>query len=55
MVFNLGKKGLSEFKNFLTHINRKNFDAASEEMLRSAWAKQVGNRAQTLADIIKSS
>jgi lysozyme len=54
MVFNLGKKGLSEFKNFLTHINRKNFDAASEEMLRSAWAKQVGNRAQTLAGIIKS-
>lgn len=55
MVFNLGKSGLSEFKNFLAHIKQKNFDAASEEMLKSAWAKQVGNRAKTLADIIKMS
>lgn len=55
MVFNLGKKGLSEFKNFLSQIQQKNFDAASDEMLRSSWAKQVGNRAKTLADIVKSS
>lgn len=54
MVFNLGKRGLSEFTNFLTHIKQKNFDAASEEMLRSAWAKQVGDRAKTLAAVIKS-
>lgn len=55
MVFNLGKTGLSEFKNFLTHIQRKDFDAASEEMLRSTWAKQVGDRAKTLAEIVRSS
>jgi lysozyme len=54
MVFNLGKRGLSEFTNFLTHIKQKNFDAASEEMLRSTWAKQVGDRAKTLAAVIKS-
>jgi lysozyme len=54
MVFNLGKRGLSEFTNFLAHIKQKNFDAASEEMLRSTWAKQVGDRAKTLAAVIKS-
>jgi lysozyme len=54
MVFNLGKTGLSEFKNFLAHIKQRDFDAASEEMLRSAWAKQVGDRAKTLAAVIKS-
>lgn len=54
MVFNLGKTGLSEFKNFLAHIKQKNFDAASDEMLKSTWAKQVGERAKTLAGIIKT-
>lgn len=54
MAFNLGKKGLSEFKNFLRHVNKKNYSAASSEMLKSSWAKQVGNRAKTLAQIIKS-
>lgn len=54
MVFNLGKKGVSEFNNFLSYIASKNFKAASAEMLNSSWAKQVGNRANTLSDIIKS-
>jgi len=53
MTFNLGKKGLSEFKNFLGHINSRNFQNAAHEMLRSSWARQVGNRAVTLSNIVK--
>jgi GH24 family phage-related lysozyme (muramidase) len=54
MVFNLGAKGLSEFNTFLLHISSRNFKAASKEMLNSTWAKQVGNRAITLSNIVKS-
>jgi len=54
MVFNLGKKGVSKFNNFLKYIASNNFAQASKEMLHSEWASQVGNRANTLADIIKS-
>ncbi len=54
MVFNLGKYGLSKFKNFLNYIQNKQWVKASKEMLNSAWAKQVGNRSKTLSDIIKS-
>ncbi len=53
MTFNLGKKGLSEFKNFLSYINSQNFSKAADEMLRSSWARQVGNRATTLSNIVK--
>jgi lysozyme len=54
MVFNLGKKGVSKFNNFLKYIAANNFAQASKEMLHSDWASQVGNRANTLSDIIKS-
>ena len=54
MVFNLGKRGLSEFKNFLNHIENRRYQAASKEMLNSTWARQVGNRATTLSNIVKS-
>jgi lysozyme len=54
MAFNLGKKGLGEFKNFLGLINAKKYAEASKEMLRSSWSKQVGKRAQTLAGIVSS-
>jgi len=54
MAFNLGKKGLSEFKNFLGLINSKKYPEASKEMLKSAWGKQVGKRAQTLAGLVSS-
>lgn len=54
MTFNLGKKGLSEFKKFLSHIENRRYDAASKEMLNSSWANQVGDRAITLSNIVKS-
>ena len=48
MAFNLGYK-LKTFKKFLLNIKEKNFEKASEEMLNSLWAKQVGKRADELA------
>lgn len=52
MAFNLGKQGLSEFKNFLSYITSYDYAKASAEMLRSSWARQVGNRAQVLSKIV---
>lgn len=54
MAFNLGKKGLSEFKNFLSNVSMRNWTEAADEMLNSSWANQVGNRADTLADIVRT-
>lgn len=54
MDFNLGKSGLSEFKNFLSKISSKKWTEAAAEMLKSDWRAQVGQRAQTLANIVKS-
>lgn len=55
MAFNLGAKGLSEFKNFLGAVKSKNYGVAAKEMLKSNWSKQVGDRAKTLAGIISES
>lgn len=54
MSFNMGMPRLSGFKKFLSHIQNKDFLAASQEMINSKWAKQVGDRAKTLAAIVKS-
>jgi GH24 family phage-related lysozyme (muramidase) len=54
MNFNLGKQGLSKFKNFLNYIKKKRWRRAANEMLDSLWAKQVGQRAKTLSKIISS-
>lgn len=55
MTFNLGAAGLSEFKKFLSNIKSKNYSAASKEMLKSSWSKQVGDRAKTLSNIVAKS
>lgn len=54
MTFNLGIGGLSGFKNFLKALKEGNFDRATEEMLDSKWATQVGSRAYRLARLIKT-
>jgi lysozyme len=53
MAYNLGIRGLLNFKNTLEHIRQKRYVAASEQMLRSRWARQVGNRAIELSNIMK--
>lgn len=49
MCFNLGIKGLLEFKNTLRFVENGKYKEASQAMLISLWAKQVGNRAVELA------
>jgi lysozyme len=53
MVFNLGTTGVLKFDSFLKYFKIKKFKRAASEMLRSRWAKQVGERARNLAEILK--
>lgn len=53
MVFNLGAAGLLRFRKFLAAVERRDFAAAADEMLDSQWARQVGERAKTLAAMMR--
>ncbi len=54
MIFNMGLKKFSEFKKTIEHIANKRYAEASEEMLKSAWAKQVGQRSIELSHMMKT-
>ncbi|WP_298769867.1 hypothetical protein [uncultured Shewanella sp.] len=53
MAFNLGITGLLKFKRMLKAIELGNYQVAADEMLQSKWARQVGQRATELADIMR--
>ena len=53
MVVQLGKNGVSKFKNMWKALAEKNYIGASYEMLDSRWAKQTPNRAKAMAKTIK--
>lgn len=53
MCFNLGLKGLMGFKQFLLAIECGDYIRAAKEMVDSAWAEQVGNRAVELSNMMK--
>lgn len=53
MMFNLGYTRLSQFKKLLYALKNSRYDDAAKEMLDSVWAKQVGNRAITLSNLMK--
>ena len=50
MCFNLGYPRLSKFKNFLGGLEKQDWKKASEEMMDSRWANQVGPRANRLSN-----
>jgi lysozyme len=62
MAFNMGigpspehpEGKLLTFKNTLANIERGEYAAAADGMLASLWAKQVGKRAQELADMMRT-
>lgn len=54
MAFNLGIEGLLKFKRTLLSIQNGKYEQASKEMLESKWAKQVGNRARRLAEMMRT-
>jgi lysozyme len=53
MCFNLGINRFLKFQKTLALIEKGDYEDASEEMLDSKWAIQVGYRATELADIMK--
>lgn len=54
LAFNLGIAGLLTFKNTLAAIQAKKWDAASQGLLSSKYASQVGARAQRIAKMIRT-
>jgi lysozyme len=54
MAFNLGIDGLLGFKNTLLAIKQGDYERAAKGMLASKWAKQVGARANRLAEMMKN-
>jgi lysozyme len=53
MVFNLGMPRLMGFKKMLSALERKDYEQAAKEMLNSRWSVQVGNRATTMAQMMR--
>ena len=53
MMFNLGAPRLLGFAKFLVYAEAGRFDAAANEMLDSAWSRQVGARALRLASLMR--
>ena len=53
MVFQLGKNGVSKFRNMWKALAEKNYIGASYEMLDSRWSKQTPNRAKAMAKTMK--
>ena len=54
MCFNIGINRLLTFKKMFAALAKGEYHTAAREMLNSRWAVQVGNRAKTLAEIMKS-
>jgi lysozyme len=54
MCYNMGRPRLSQFHHFISYINQANYEQASFEMLDSAWAKQVPNRANRLSLLLRN-
>ena len=54
MAYNMGVPRLRKFKKMWEAIGEKDWENASYEMLDSLWARQVGNRATELSQVMKS-
>jgi lysozyme len=53
LVFNLGKAGLSKFKNFLREMRAGQFHAAAQSLIDSKWYDQVGLRSKDIVQMIQ--
>tara|TARA_X000000368_G_scaffold158147_1_gene124599 strand:- start:1578 stop:2021 length:444 start_codon:yes stop_codon:yes gene_type:complete len=54
LSYNMGIKRLLQFKKTLKHLREGSFVKASEELLDSRYARQVGKRSNEVADMIAS-
>ena len=53
LAFNLGVPRLKTFKRAIAAMERCDYDAAAKEILNSKYARQVGQRAIDIADMIR--
>jgi lysozyme len=53
MAFNLGLPRLANFTNMIDHLKAGRYYAAASEAMDSKWAKQVGPRAERIADLFR--
>jgi lysozyme len=53
MRFNLGGGGIRDFRNMIDAVIKNDFNRAAGEMLNSRWARQVGDRADVLARMMR--
>ena len=54
MLFNMGFSRLRQFIGMKAAIMERDWNTAADEMLDSLWAKQVPNRANALASLMRS-
>lgn len=54
MVFNMGAAKVTNFRDMIEAIKKGDWTLAGEEMLDSAWARQVGHRAIMLSKMMKT-
>lgn len=53
MAYNLGIGGLKAFTTFLSSLASGNYEKAASDMMNSLWAKEVGQRAVKLSEMIR--
>lgn len=53
MCFNMGTFGFLNFKRTIAYMRAEKFSEAADEMLRSQWADQVGDRAKRLSEAMR--
>ena len=54
MMFNLGRPRLSKFKGMKAGVDAQDWEKAADEMVDSAWYRQVPNRAGRLVSRMKA-
>jgi len=54
MMFNMGRPRLSKFKGMKRGVDSRDWNAAADEMVDSAWYRQVTNRADRLVERIRA-
>ena len=54
MMFNLGRPRLSKFKGMKAGVDSRDWNKAADEMIDSAWYRQVPNRAGRLVTRMKA-
>ena len=53
MAFNLGMPTLQRFSRMLRALEAGEYEAAAREALDSRWARQVGARAERIAELFR--